>query len=556
MATSRISQYLAITIGPILKTLMEARRTRELWAGSFLLSTLMKHLILELDPKNDRVLIPKIPMTVSTATLFGAGIYPDRLFMKADEMTISDVETAIEKALKGLAKETLLATESQKKERLKKAVDFWRRFFRIRYVLKPMDDISNGKLSLELTPYLETLETEDTCFQEEPAHNELLELFDENRIYQVPLSNGLKGNNRGIYDAILTSFSFFPSTLELSAFELFSKENGLLFGISEKVRKSRNEGSEEFFRLIEGNAQLKKHFLPRHKYFCIVQADGDNIGKAIQGLNSETDYSGFSEKLASFGKVAAERINTYGGKPVYIGGDDLLFLAPVHNGKESVLQLTCDLDRAFQEQNLHPDTSLSFGVNVVYYKYPLFEAIGDAYNILHTAKSHKNQLGKKKNAISFRLTKHSGTFFSAVFSKDFLNAAMEAIEAFQESAPKGKKGIVSSLIFKIRTLEKLLDNVFSQEADKVKQDAGYTPDLEGRLSAFFRAFFNEWKDEKGFEQQNQAVQKLLIAAYQEAGAKQWLSLFYAMMRFIDFMFAPNEIQTPTHDTENLVASAG
>jgi hypothetical protein len=105
-------------------------------------------------------------------------------------------------------------------------------------------------------------------------------------------------------------------------------------------------------------------------------------------------------------------------------------------------------------------------------------------------------------------------------------------------------------------LEKLLDNVFSQEADKVKQDAGYTPDLEGRLSAFFRAFFNEWKDEKGFEQQNQAVQKLLIAAYQEAGAKQWLSLFYAMMRFIDFMFAPNEIQTPTHDTENLVASAG
>ena len=46
--------YLAITIGPILKTLMEARRTRELWAGSVLLSTLMKHLILELDPKKNR----------------------------------------------------------------------------------------------------------------------------------------------------------------------------------------------------------------------------------------------------------------------------------------------------------------------------------------------------------------------------------------------------------------------------------------------------------------------------------------------------------------------
>lgn len=552
-----MTNYLALTIGPIIKTLKEARRTRELWTGSYLISTLMEHLIEALDPDNCRVLIPKIPVEVTSATLFGAGIYCDRLFMQADGLTPEMVEDAIEEALKSLAKSTLLETESEDEERLQQAIDFWRNFFRIRYVLKPMEDISNGKLSLDLTPYLETLELEDTCFREEPKHNELLNLFEEDRIYNVPLSAGLKDDNRGMYDTILTKSSFFPSTLELAALELFFKENGILFAISEEVRKSKDEGSEQFYRLIEDNPKLRKHFRPRHKYFCIVHADGDNISKAIKRLHNESNYSDFSEKLATFGKEAAEKINAYGGKPVYIGGDDLLFLAPVHNGTESIFQLIQVLDQAFLAKKLHSETSLSFGLNVVYYKYPLFEAINEAYeDILYAAKSHKNQQGQTKNAISFRLTKHSGSYFSGVFSKNFLDALLLAINAFQGAAPKGKKGIVSSLIFKVKTLDTLLKNVFLQESAKAAKGTAYIPDPKSRLEAFFKAFFNEWKDETGFKEQSQAVQKLLLAAYEEAGNDEWLSLFYATMRLIDFMFTPNEIQTQTHDTENITASVG
>lgn len=575
------SQYLALTIGPIIKTLMEARRTRELWAGSFLLSTLMKQLLLALDPQGDRVLIPKIPAAVASGTLYGAGIYPDRLFMKADGLQKSDVEAAIKTALAGLAKEVLLKAESNDAERISQAVDFWQRFFRIRYVLKPMADISQGKLSLDLTPYLETQELEDTSFPEEPVGqardeskdsleagnaaaskqsepNELLNLFDEKRIYQVPLSDGLKNANRGVYDPILTPASFFPSTLELAAFELFAKEGGQLLRISEETRKAKDEGSELFYQKLLEEPSLRQHFRPRHKYFCIVQADGDNIGKAIKRLNDEKSYSRFSEELAQFGQDAALKINEFGGKPVYIGGDDLLFLAPVYNGQDTIFKLIQDLDVAFKAKNLHSEASLSFGLNVVYYKYPLFEAISEAYSILHEAKDYKSKQGKKKNAVAFRLTKHSGTYFSAAFSKNFLKSALAALGVFQTSAPLGKKGVVSALIFKIRTLEQLLKDVISQEEAKKAGDLQYTPDLSGRLKAFFEAFFNEWKQDTAFEQQREAVQELLLVAYSEAGSKKWLTLFYAMMRFIDFMFAPNEvqIQSQPNDSENNVASAG
>jgi len=39
--------YIALTIGPIYKTLSSAKKTRELWGGSYLFSYIMKQIILE-----------------------------------------------------------------------------------------------------------------------------------------------------------------------------------------------------------------------------------------------------------------------------------------------------------------------------------------------------------------------------------------------------------------------------------------------------------------------------------------------------------------------------
>ncbi len=554
-------QYLALTIGPVVKTLMEARKTRELWAGSFLLSKLMEHICEELDPDSKHLIIPSFKTADKSRNRYGAGLYPDRLFMKADGVKEKTVDKAIDAALQKLAEETLLSSDWQndqeKGQRIKSAVQFWKQFFRIRYVLKELQDINSGALSRELTPYLENAELEDTLFPEEPSLHELYHLFEKEksgklRLYQAELSQALKGAKKGTYGAVMAKGSLFPSTNAIAALELYTKEDGALFDVVESSEADFDEEEDRFYELIEAQgSSLKPYAMSRHKYYCIVQADGDNIGKVIQQLDTEQDYKDFSARLAQFGLDAAEKINEYGGKPIYIGGDDLLFLAPVMNDGKSIFNLVQELDQTFPATYKGQDISLSYGINMVYYKFPLFEAIGDAYELLAKSKAYKNQQQQVKNALSFQLTKHSGSFFNASCSKEFLAATVAAIHAFQQTGAREKAGLISSLMFKVNTLRPLLNGIAAQEAANADE-----PALQSRLQNFFEAFFNEWESAPGFKVQSEAIIDLLLAAYKEAGLGQdnWLKLFYAVVRVIDFITEPNEIQQ--HDFKNKLTAAG
>lgn len=552
-------QYLALSIGPIVKTLKEARKTRELWAASYLLSTLMKHLMEQLDPadengKHPNILIPSIPEEVQNATLYGAGIYPDRLFMEADGFTEKQVQGAIKRAFYALAKDCLPegADDENHKAKIKKAAKFWEQFLRVVFVLKELPDIKAGKLSLELSLYLESLELEDTLLAEEPELNALYKLFDVNNIYKVPLSDALKGDNRGVYDPTLSGTAYVPPIYEIAAMELHQVDSMKLQTIIGEMKQG--DLSEEFYNKIEKDkdkdSKLAKALQPRHKYYCIVRADGDSIGAAIKTLGDRQAYIDFSELLANFGKDAAEKIDKYGGKPIYIGGDDLLFLAPLHNGNETIFELIKTIDDIFPVEQLatgdaNKKASLSYGLNIAYYKYPLFEAIDDSFDIMYKAKGHKTKAGAKKNAVSFHFTKHSGSFFDATFSKDYLALINKATKAFNQQDKQQRRGLVSSLIFKIKILEQLLISLVKKtEADKVKDRLGY----------FFDKYFEEWKDNEIFKAQKQSAKELLHGAYEEVGEGGFLDLYFATMRLIDFINEPN--QHTIHDTENQLATTG
>jgi hypothetical protein len=62
------------------------------------------------------------------------------------------------------------------------------------------------------------------------------------------------------------------------------------------------------------------------------------------------------------------------------------------------------------------DVSLSFGLNIHYYKSPMIEAIDSAYDLLMKAKEHNTE--EHSGSISLSLTKHSGQSFGATFSLD------------------------------------------------------------------------------------------------------------------------------------------
>ena len=552
------TNYLALTIGPILKTLLQARKTRELWAASYLLSRLMEHLCASLDPKGDKILIPRLSAGLTSKPLFGAGIYPDRLFMKADHFfTISAIaeldtedrpaaveeyiQTLIDQSVKKLAMECLSGYDAATVDQ---ANQFWQSFIRIRFVVQELENIEGGALSSKLSPYLDSMELEDTYFYEAPPRNFFLELLDNEAFFEVALTKHLKAG-KGSYKGIMSGI--YPSTSDIAAYELYKTYPDEM---KQLEFNAKDDPHEKFYENIENNPILNRAFHPRHKYFCIVQADGDSIGKAIATLNSEAGYIQFSEILSEYGQQAADLINSFGGKPIYIGGDDLLFLAPVRSDQGSVFKLMKELDKIFPKEKLHKDATLSFGLNITYYKYPLFEAIADAYKILAKSKEYTSNTGKKKDAISFQFTKHSGSTYKAVYSKTFADSVAVAMEAFHKHSIRQSGGVVSSLIFKLQTLKTLFQELI-KKVDAENKDA-----LKERLIHTMDHFFNEWKGVSGFDQQKKAIIDLLLAAIEERG-QDALQLFYPVMRLIQFMIAPdsNQENHNKNDSKNISQSA-
>ena len=136
----------------------------------------------------------------------------------------------------------------------------------------------------------------------------------------------------------------------------------------------------------EYNYEDKKEFFARHKYICIIQSDGDGVGSFLknQVKNDIGKLKKYSTKLANFSIKGVEEVEKYGGMPIYAGGDDLLFFAPVmsKDEKESILDLIERLNKKFKTQfeseftnPLENNLAQSFGVKIMYYKFPLAEGL-------------------------------------------------------------------------------------------------------------------------------------------------------------------------------------
>lgn len=459
-----MTHYTAITIGPITNTLMKARKTRELWAASFVISLLAKELVKvivnELDiPKTDFVL-PSITND-KVWNEKGVGLFPDRIIFKGSKGYKTDVENLIENAVGKISD----AVEEVTTER---ATDFMMQYFNVHVIDMAEDERlavdSKSKLKypnshinsiLLLSPYLNTVELNSKIPL--PHSKDLLALFfeqvnkrlDKGKDAPREQPSSFLRDNYGIQD--VNGHIRIPSISEIATVglrDLYLKE------YKDFVRKSFNDDDYEFIDELRQHdkkqSAVDQQFKPYHKYICIVQADGDKISKTLGGLKEE-ELPDFSKSMMDFGIAANKIIKDYNGIPVYIGGDDLLFFAPVNNGKESILNLVEKIDAAFKEKfgSKYPNTSLSYGISITYYKYPMGEALKTALNLMKDDAKDRNG----GNAIALQLLKHSGAGFKAIIKKG--TAQEDAFKSIMSKYMDNDNSFNTSVIHHIRSNEKV-----------------------------------------------------------------------------------------------------
>jgi len=100
-------------------------------------------------------------------------------------------------------------------------------------------------------------------------------------------------------------------------------------------------------------------------YLAVLIADGDKMGEAISNIESAEAHREFSRKLADFAQAASGIVEEHSGCLVYAGGDDVLAFLPVDKA------LSCARELHDRFGSFVPAATLSVGMAIGHFMEPL-----------------------------------------------------------------------------------------------------------------------------------------------------------------------------------------
>ena len=199
----------------------------------------------------------------------------------------------------------------------------------------------------------------------------------------------LPQNNFG-FDGVL----FFDSRIAPDIFQspLSPNKDGVLLQ-AQKVR----QGLREFLD------NLGVQEIP--PYYCMLMADGDRMGDAIQKLAAEgmEKHRELSTKLEDFAQQTKGIIESFGGSLIYSGGDDIFAILPLHGALDCADKLRKTFQESFSTFNLETPPTLSCGLAFVHHLLPMDRARRLAKQAETNAKQKAG-----RNALAIILDKRSG----------------------------------------------------------------------------------------------------------------------------------------------------
>lgn len=458
-------KYVGITIGPIFKTIGEAISPAGLWFGSYFFSTVTKKLCEKLvEIPNVKIFSPFYNSNSNqNPQEDGIGRYHDRILFSVDGNTVT--EEKLQKIISAVKKEMAGKFGKFNSGQIE---NFINNYLRIDFVILNEETINeiigkSGKagnnIAIILNDALDALE-----LMAAGKGRTDMNLF-------APFFAGQKGN-RNIY---IKKSKLFTDTKPNSQLVIKHPDRDSDLKAIEDIALSRKKEKNSSEEVPDGEVAPT-----RSEYYAVVNSDGDKVGTLLKALCKDLEISKQSERINIFSRAcldyageAAKLVGKYGGMTIYAGGDDLLFIAPVH----SLLSLCSELDEMFkktlkkglEEVDLPDDSinvSLSFGVAVQYVKYPLYEALERARVQLYKAKeSCGNRLG-------IELVKHSGKTVQLMIENEKLDVIDGLIKYRATTNDQALESVLYNLqdteiIFRL-LFEKTGQNIFNFQEYKMR----------------------------------------------------------------------------------------
>lgn len=405
MNTAKQQTYFIFTIGPIYDTLQKATGTRSIWAASYIFSYLIKNIAGKIQAAvgEDNLVMPYTGIDPKN----GAGLYPDRIIARIPN---NEMFPQLKQLVKDEIAEFAKYVAGSLNEDKATVTTFMLQYLRWNCEILTLTEGEN--ISFAAYQCLDVKELSPVI--PPPGRDYMFEFLNLSTTHFL-FQEGFNSSRVG-----------FDSILEVAA-KTLKNHNPTLF--EKIIHEDENAIIKQF------KEKFTAVFKPHQKYIAIVHADGDNISETMELIGADqSKIKRFSQFLFDFSVSATKNILKYGGMPIYMGGDDMLFFAPIavktnpENQIQHILNICKELNDSFQEEynKLKEELSIvvqvptiSFSVHVSYYKFPMYEALEQSRKDLRQRAKNK-KLHKNKNTIAFTLRKHSGQIISADFENDAL----------------------------------------------------------------------------------------------------------------------------------------
>lgn len=476
-------RIIAITIGPVYETIKLTSKPAGLWAGSYLFSCISEQLIFNIRksyPETyNNIITPYFDFDEAAKKLHssGVGYYHDHIIIRNADLdrVIEIIETVKEKIADSISEDLYDYNKEYDKDEIKQYVKKWLRIYAVE-----IDSTDSGNAVLDSAGYLDAIELAPELIESEKDN--YMAMFLENEV----LKNSFIVN-------------------ELDNWQLL-KPDGTIKSIEDIARNGKDNYGKKY-----------------HYYFALVSSDGDRMGKILNKLKSDDELKDFSKNCQRYITLACQKIREFGGVVIYAGGDDIQFISPLINRDKSLTELIEEIVKQFndvfvkEKEYEGEKPSVSFGINIVYKKYPLYEALVESSGLLYEAKNNG------RDAAVIRLEKHSGQTL-----KLCINDLVNGIALFNEkirpliSAHTGKdmkNGVVlNSVLEHIRTfstafetaipyengIDNFIDNFFDNEGQR--DGVGYLAGVKELIKYINRS---NWFYEKNGDNKTNAVLGLL-----------------------------------------------
>lgn len=399
-------------IGPVFETIGLARRPLEIWMASYMYSRIAQIIIQDLNAKEGVEIVspyetPKENRNEMFQGIRGAGTFSDHIIFRAEDMQRDAVDDLLKNAIDNmyteLGKEIIATIGNGDLETCKAYLQ------KKIYVLTHVREAQNSD-DFPIQEVIAALEKQDRfppfLAKEDKEDNSdyLLRYIDHDALKNSPWAKGnLETKRDGASDA------------------------------SEKVAM----GDFGTIAHRSGNRALLLN-----DYLAVLYSDGDSMGTLndVLAKTNRNAYNKLSEFIITRTEDNIEYVRKYGAMPIYFGGDDMFFIAPIigndpepkdpeaRDQKISVFDLVERLGERFDAAwkgfdalekkegfpNVQKDgklivPTLSFGIAISHYKYPFRHMRADCLNALFdVAKRQAWSGGRAKKAIAIELRKHSG----------------------------------------------------------------------------------------------------------------------------------------------------